>query len=89
MNPVIRVIRIVLFPSPHPNLLIAERMLEIFPVLQTASLDVRPESKARIIRLADREWSAYGGDTGVSTIDSGSKECKREFTKHWGATRDG
>ena len=55
MNPVICVIRIALLLSPHLNLFIAERILEIRPVLRAASFEVRPEIKARITRLADSE----------------------------------
>lgn len=39
-------------------------MIEIHPVLHTASLDVHPESKTRIIQLANREavgiWQRHG-----------------------------
>jgi len=65
-------------PVSPPNLLIAERILEILPALHTTSVDVHLESKARITQLADTEavgvWQRYG--------DDGSEDCWREFTKH-------
>ena len=51
----IRVIPIVLLLCAHLNFLIAGRMLEILPALQTASVSAHPESKARITPLADIE----------------------------------
>ena len=55
MNPVIRIIRTALHLSPHLNLFIAERIIGILLALRAASVEVRPETKARITRLADTE----------------------------------